>query len=133
MGELGIEIPVCGMVKDDKHRTRGLYFENKEIPIDKGSEGFRLITRIQDEAHRFAIEYHRSLRTKGQVHSILDDIDGIGPARRKALMKAFQSLDEIRAADEEQLAQVPSMNMAAARKVYEFFHKTKEVHEEENR
>ena len=121
--ELGLEIPVCGMVKDDKHRTRGLYFENREIPIDRGSEGFRLITRIQDEAHRFAIEYHRSLRTKDQVHSILDDIDGIGPARRKALMKAFQSLDEIRAADVEQLSQIPSMNRAAAEKVYEFFHK----------
>ena len=121
--DLGLEIPVCGMVKDDKHRTRGLYFENREIPIDRGSEGFRLITRIQDEAHRFAIEYHRSLRTKDQVHSILDDIDGIGPARRKALMKAFQSLDEIRAADVEQLSQIPSMNRAAAEKVYEFFHK----------
>lgn len=126
LAELGLEIPVCGMVKDDKHRTRGLYFENKEIPIDRGSEGFRLITRIQDEAHRFAIEYHRSLRTKDQVHSILDDIDGIGPARRKALMKAFQSLDEIRAADVEQLSQVPAMNRGAAEKVYEFFHKEKE-------
>ena len=126
LAELGLEIPVCGMVKDDKHRTRGLYFENKEIPIDRGSEGFRLITRIQDEAHRFAIEYHRSLRTKEQVHSILDDIDGIGPARRKALMKAFQSLDEIRAADVEQLSQVPAMNRGAAEKVYEFFHKEKE-------
>ena len=127
LAELGLEIPVCGMVKDDKHRTRGLYFENREIPIDKGSEGFRLITRIQDEAHRFAIEYHRSLRTKDQVHSILDDIDGIGPARRKALMKAFQSLDEIRAADVERLSQVPSMNRGAAEKVYEFFHKEKEI------
>ena len=126
LAELGLEIPVCGMVKDDKHRTRGLYFENREIPIDRGSEGFRLITRIQDEAHRFAIEYHRSLRTKDQVHSILDDIDGIGPARRKALMKAFQSLDEIRAANVEQLSQVPAMNRGAAEKVYEFFHKEKE-------
>ena len=126
LDELHLNIPVCGMVKDDKHRTRGLYFENKEIPIDRNSEGFRLITRIQDEAHRFAIEYHRSLRTKDQVHSILDDIDGIGPARRKALMKAFQSLEEIRAADVETLAQVPSMNYAAAEKVYEFFHKIKD-------
>lgn len=123
LGELGLEIPVCGMVKDDKHRTRGLYFENREIPIDRSSEGFRLITRIQDEAHRFAIEYHRSLRTKGQVHSILDDIDGIGPARRKALMKEFQSLDELRSAEVERLSQVSSMNRAAAEKVYEFFHK----------
>lgn len=121
--ELRLNIPVCGMVKDDKHRTRGLYFENREIPIDRGSEGFRLITRIQDEAHRFAIEYHRSLRTKEQVHSVLDDIAGIGPARRKALMKAFPSLEEIRAAEVEELAQVPSMNYAAAEKVYEFFHK----------
>ena len=121
--ELRLNIPVCGMVKDDKHRTRGLYFENKEILIDRGSEGFRLITRIQDEAHRFAIEYHRSLRTKDQVHSILDDIDGIGAARRKALMKAFQSLEAIKAADVETLAKVPSMNRAAAEKVYDFFHK----------
>lgn len=121
--ELRLNIPVCGMVKDEKHRTRGLYFENREIPIDRGSEGFRLITRIQDEAHRFAIEYHRSLRTKGQVHSILDDIEGIGTARRKALMKAFQSLDAIREADVETLAAVPSMNRGAAQKVYEFFHK----------
>lgn len=121
--ELGLDIPVCGMVKDDKHRTRGLYFQNREIPIDRGSEGFRLITRIQDEAHRFAIEYHRSLRTKEQVHSILDDIEGIGPARRKALMKAFPSLEEIRSADLETLAGVPSMNRGAAEKVYQFFHK----------
>ncbi len=125
LNELQLDIPVCGMVKDDKHRTRGLYFENREIPIDRGSEGFRLITRIQDEAHRFAIEYHRSLRTKDQVHSILDDIDGIGPARRKALMKAFSSLDAIRGADVETLADVPSMNRAAAERVYEFFHKIK--------
>ena len=133
LDELHLNIPVCGMVKDDKHRTRGLYFENKEIPIDRNSEGFRLITRIQDEAHRFAIEYHRSLRTKDQVHSILDDIDGIGPARRKALMRAFQSLDEIRAADVETLAHVPSMNRAAAEKVYEFFHKIKDTQGEEDK
>ncbi len=123
LDELHLNIPVCGMVKDDKHRTRGLYFENQEIPIDRSSEGFRLITRIQDEAHRFAIEYHRSLRTKGQVHSILDDIEGIGPARRKALMKAFVSLDAIREADIETLSKVPSMNLGAAKKVYDFFHK----------
>ncbi len=122
LNELRLNIPVCGMVKDDKHRTRGLYFENKEIAIDRGSEGFRLITRIQDEAHRFAIEYHRSLRTKDQVHSILDDIDGIGPARRKALMRAFQSIEDLKAADVETLAKVPSMNRGAAEKVYEFFH-----------
>ena len=129
--KLGLSIPVCGMVKDDNHRTRGLYFQNEEIPIDRGSEGFRLITRIQDEAHRFAIEYHRSLRSKEQVHSILDDIEGIGPARRKALMKHFQSLEAIREADVETLLAVPSMNRLAAEKVFAFFHEnvasTKEV------
>lgn len=120
--ELHLQIPVCGMVKDDHHRTRGLYYQNREIPIDRSSEGFRLITRIQDEAHRFAIEYHRSLRSKEQVHSILDDIPGIGPARRKALMRAFSSLDAIREASIEELAAVPSMNEGSAKSVYDFFH-----------
>ena len=120
--ELRLDIPVCGMVKDDNHRTRGLYFHNKEIPIDRHGEGFMLITRIQDEAHRFAIEYHRSLRLKSQVHSVLDDIDGIGPARRKALMRRFQSLERIREASVEELAETDSMNLAAAQKVYDFFH-----------
>lgn len=124
--ELGLDIPVCGMVKDDNHRTRGLYFQNKEIPIDRHGEGFMLITRIQDEAHRFAIEYHRSLRSKSQVHSVLDDIAGIGPARRKALMRKFQSLERIREASVEELADTESMNLAAARKVYDFFHTTGE-------
>ena len=122
LDRLGISIPVCGMVKDDNHRTRGLYYNNEEIPIDRNSEGFRLITRIQDEAHRFAIEYHRSLRSKDQVHSVLDDIEGIGPARRKSLMKTFKSLEAIREATKEELAAAPSMNEAAAGKVYEFFH-----------
>ena len=125
LGELGLSIPVCGMVKDDSHRTRGLYYENRELPIDRHSEGFRLITRIQDEAHRFAIEYHRSLRGKGQVHSILDEIPGIGPARRKALMRAFGEIEAVRDADEEALAAVPGMNRKAARSVYEFFHAKK--------
>lgn len=120
--ELGLHIPVCGMVKDDNHRTRGLYYHNREIPIDRHGEGFQLITRIQDEAHRFAIEYHRSLRSKEQVHSVLDDIPGIGATRRKALMKSFQSLDDIRAADVETLAALPSMNQQAAQSVYDFFH-----------
>ena len=119
--ELHLNIPVCGMVKDDNHRTRGLYYHNVEIPIDRGSEGFKLITRIQDEAHRFAIEYHRSLRSKEQVHSVLDDIPGIGPARRKALMKKYQSLEAIREATEEDLAQTDSMSPQAARSVYRFF------------
>lgn len=120
--ELGLNIPVCGMVKDDNHRTRGLYYHNEEIPIDRHSEGFKLITRIQDEAHRFAIEFHRSLRSKEQVHSVLDDIPGIGATRRKALMKKFLSLDGIRDADMETLAAIPSMNEQAAKSVYEFFH-----------
>ena len=119
--ELHLNIPVCGMVKDDNHRTRGLYYHNVEIPIDRGSEGFKLITRIQDEAHRFAIEYHRSLRSKEQVHSVRDDIPDIGPARRKALMKKYQSLEAIREATEEDLAQTDSMSPQAARSVYQFF------------
>jgi len=122
MERVGLQIPVCGMVKDDNHRTRGLYFNNEEIPMNKSSEGFRLITRIQDEAHRFAIEYHRSLRSKGQVHSILDDITGIGAARRKSLMRTFKSLEAIKAATIEELAAAPAMNTASAKKVYEFFH-----------
>lgn len=122
MEELQLTIPVCGMVKDDNHRTRGLYFNNIEIPIDRNSEGFKLITRIQDETHRFAIEYHRSLRSKGQVHSILDDIPGIGQKRRKELMKNFLSLDEIKEATIEQLSIVPTMNERAAKQVYDFFH-----------
>ena len=126
MDAVGVHVPVCGMVKDDHHRTRGIYFNNVEIPIDRDSEGFRLVTRIQDEAHRFAIEYHRSLRSKEQVHSVLDDIKGIGPARRRALMKAFQTLDDLKAAGEEELAQVEGMNSLSARQVYEFFHVAKQ-------
>ncbi len=130
LNDLGIRIPVCGMVKDDHHRTRGLYFNNVEIPIDTSSEGFRLITRIQDEAHRFAIEYHRSLRSKEQVHSILDDIPGIGDTRRKALLRKFKSVENIRDASEEELAQTESMNTGSARQVYEFFHKSsRQTHE----
>ena len=118
---LHLHIPVCGMVKDDKHRTRGLYYQNEEIEIDRSSEAFRLITRIQDEAHRFAIEYHKQLRGKGQVHSILDDIEGIGETRRKALMRKYANLDEIKAASVEELAAIPSMNEKAAESVYKFF------------
>lgn len=119
--ELGIHIPVCGMVKDDNHRTRGLYYNNVEIPIDTRSEGFKLITRIQDEAHRFAIEYHRSLRSKAQVKSQLDDIPGVGPARRKALMRHFKSLEEIKAAQVEELMQVPEIPQNVAEEIYRFF------------
>ena len=120
--EMDLAIPVCGMVKDDKHRTRGLYFRNVEIPIDRNSEGFKLITRVQDEAHRFAIEYHRLLRSKGQVRSILDDIPGIGPTRRKELMRHFQGIDDIKAATVEELSGLPGMNKKAAEQVYTFFH-----------
>lgn len=122
LDHLGLAIPVCGMVKDDHHRTRGLYFHNALIPIDHTSEGFHLITRLQDEAHRFAIEYHRSLRSKAQVHSFLDDVAGIGPARRKALMKAYSDADAMRAASVEELAKAPSMDQRSAESLYAFLH-----------
>ena len=121
--ELGVHIPVCGMVKDDNHRTRGLYFNNVELPIDTHSEGFKLITRVQDEAHRFAIEYHRSLRSKAQVRSVLDDIPGVGPARRKALMRHFKSLEEIRNASLEELEAVEGLSKKAAEQIHLFFRK----------
>ena len=121
--ELGIRIPVCGMVKDDNHRTRGLYYNNIEIDIDTRSEGFKLITRIQDEAHRFAIEYHRSLRSKTQVKSVLDDIPGVGPARRKALMRHFKSIEEIKQADVATLTQVPEIPEHIAEAIVAFFKK----------
>lgn len=120
--KLHLHIPVCGMVKDDNHRTRGLYFNNTELPIDRNSECFRLITRIQDEAHRFAITFHRQLRSKGQVHSVLDDIPGVGPARRKDLMRCFENIDAIRNATVEELKELPSMNEKSAQEVYRFFH-----------
>lgn len=122
LSELGLSIPVCGMVKDDNHRTRGLYYQNREIEIDTHSEGFKLITRIQDEAHRFAIEYHRSLRSKEQVRSVLDGIPGVGPARRKALMRDFKSIDEIRQADVARLSRVPEIPEHVAEEIYSFFH-----------
>lgn len=122
LDELKIPIPVCGMVKDDNHRTRGLYFHNEEIPIDRYSEGFKLITRIQDEAHRFAIEYHRSLRSKTQVKSVLDDIPGVGPARRKALMRRFKSIDEIKSATVEELMEGTEIPRSTAEEIYAFFH-----------
>lgn len=120
--KLHLHIPVCGMVKDDNHRTRGLYFNNTELPIDRNSKCFRLITRIQDEAHRFAITFHRQLRSKGQVHSVLDDIPGVGPARRKDLMRCFENIDAIRNATVEELKELPSMNEKSAQEVYKFFH-----------
>ncbi len=122
LSELGIDIPVCGMVKDDNHRTRGLYYHNKEIPIDRNSEGFKLITRIQDEAHRFAIEYHRSLRSVSQIKSVLDDVPGVGPVRRKALMRHFKSIDELKNADVETLSQLEEIPPNIAEAIYRFFH-----------
>ncbi len=119
---LGLSIPVCGMVKDDNHRTRGLYYQNRELPLDRHSEAFQLITRIQDEAHRFAITYHRSLRGKAQIHSVLDDIPGVGPVRRKALMREFKTIDAMRAATVEDFAALPEMNQGVAEMVYAFFH-----------
>ncbi len=120
--KLGLNIPVCGMVKDDNHRTRGLYYNNVELPIDTHSEGFKLITRMQDETHRFAIEYHRSLRNKKEVHSVLDDIPGVGPSRRKALMKYFKSIEKIREASVEELKNAPSVTEKVAKSIYDYFH-----------
>lgn len=130
--ELDISIPVCGMVKDDNHRTRGLYFNNMELPIDRNSEGFKLITRIQDEAHRFAITYHRSLRSKVQVHSVLEEIPGVGPSRRKALMKYFKSIEEMRAANVDTLLEVPGITTKVAEKIYAFFQQAHEADAEES-
>ena len=129
LSELGLDIPVCGMVKDDRHRTRGLYFENEELPIDIHSEGFKLITRIQDETHRFAIEFHKSLRSKAGVHSVLDDIPGIGPKRRRELMRHFRDMESLKAADIEELSSLPGMDRRAAESVYEFFRKGQEPSE----
>jgi len=129
LNELNINIPVCGMVKDDFHRTRGLYFNNVELPIDPYSEGFKLITRIQDEAHRFAIEYHRSLRSKGQVKSILDEIPGVGPARRKALMRHFDSIQDIKEASVDKLCEVPEIPKHIAEGIYEYLHQSNEKSE----
>lgn len=122
MEKLSLAIPICGMVKDDHHRTRGLYYQGQEIPIDQNSECFKLITRIQDEAHRFAITFHRDLRSKGQVHSILDDIPGVGPARRKDLMAHFPNIEAIKNAQVEDLKKLPTMHEKSARDVYNFFH-----------
>lgn len=121
--ELNLDIPVCGMVKDDNHNTRGLYVDGVESKISRNSEAFRLITRIQDEAHRFAIEYHKSLRSKKQVHSILDDIPGIGPKRRLALMRAFESIEAIKEASVEALSALDEIPEDVAREIFEFFHR----------
>lgn len=121
--ELNVDIPVCGMVKDDRHRTRGLLFKEKEIPMDIHSECFKFVTRVQDEVHRFAIEYHRSLRTKAQVHSILDDIPGIGPKRRKAIMKHFPTMEELKSADVEKIAEIDEIPQNVAQDIYNFFHR----------
>ena len=122
LDELHLSIPICGMVKDEHHRPRGLYYQNEEIEIDTRSEGFKLITRIQDEAHRFAIEYHRSLRSKEQVRSVLDEIPGVGPARRKTLMKHFENIDEIKQADVQVLHEKAGIPVHIAQEIYSFFH-----------
>lgn len=126
LAELGVSIPVCGMVKDDNHRTRGLYFNNVEIPINKDSEGFKLITRIQDEAHRFAIEFHRSLRSKAQIHSVLDDIPGVGSTRKKALMRHFGTIELLRDASADEIAMIPEIPQNVAESIYSYFHKSKD-------
>ena len=117
LGEKLGDILVCGMVKDDHHRTRGLFYQNREYEMDRSKEPFKLITRIQDETHRFAIEYHRQLRSKGQIKSVLDDIPGIGPKRRLALIRHFKSIDAIKEASVEEIADAPGMNLKAAQAV----------------
>ena len=128
--EMNLHIPVCGMVKDDFHRTRGLYYNNEIIRFPKNSEAFRMITRLQDEAHRFAIEYHKSLRSKGQVHSVLDDIKGVGPARRKALMRYFKDIDKIRQASPEELMKAEGITARVADAIFSFFHESDSVKKE---
>ncbi|MCD8037450.1 MAG: excinuclease ABC subunit UvrC [Clostridiales bacterium] len=123
MDEVGIHIPVCGMVKDDRHRTRGLLYNDEEIELKTNSEGFKLVTRIQDEVHRFAIEYHKKLRSDKQVHSVLDDIEGIGPKRRKALMRQFGDIKSIKNAEVEDLLEAEGMTIKSAESVYAFFHR----------
>ena len=118
---LGLDIPVCGMVKDDNHRTRGLYYKDKEVEFPKGSEAIHMITALQDETHRFAINYHKQLRSESQTHSILDDIKGIGPKRRKALLLHFKDVDNIKKSTLEELAAVEGMDAKSAAAVYEFF------------
>ena len=123
LDELHLNIPVCGMVKDDNHNTRGLYYNNVEMPIDKRSEGFKLITRVQDEAHRFAIEYHRSLRDQSAVKSVLDDIPGVGSSRRKALMRAFRSIEDVKNASVSELSALDEIPLNVAEDIFAFFHK----------
>ena len=130
LDRLGIDIPVCGMVKDDNHRTRGLYFRNEIVEFPRNSEAFQMITRLQDEAHRFAIEYHRSLRTKGQTRSVLDDIPGIGPARRKALLRHYPDIGGIREASVEELAAIPGITANVAREIFSYFHGGESVQDE---
>lgn len=120
--KMGLNIPVCGMVKDDFHRTRGLYYQNEIIDFPKNSEAFRMVTRLQDEAHRFAITYHKALRGKEQVHSVLDDIKGIGPARRKSLMKYFKDIGKIKEASVEELCKADGITEKTAEEIYRFFH-----------
>ena len=122
LDSMGLDIPVCGMVKDDNHRTRGLYYNNVEVKFSKGSEAMLMVTALQDEAHRFAIEYHRQLRSKNQVHSVLDEIPGVGENRRKQLLKYFGEIRKIREATISELAEVPGIPESVAKNVYEFFH-----------
>ncbi len=122
LDSLGIEIPVCGMVKDDNHRTRGLYYNNEELIFKPGSEAMHMITSLQDETHRFAITYHRELRSKEQVRSILDDIPGVGPKRRKALLLHFKDVDSVKAATVSELMEAEGINENVANEIYTFFH-----------
>ena len=126
LDSLGLEIPVCGMVKDDHHRTRGLYYKDQEVEFPKGSEAMHMITALQDETHRFAITYHQLLRSKGQVHSILDDIPGVGEKRRRALLLHFKTMEALQAATVEDIAALPELDKRSAQSVYDFFHPQKD-------
>ena len=119
--DLNINIPVCGLVKDDKHATRGIIYNNEELIINRSSNLMQLIRRIQDEVHRFAITYHRSLRDKRTLHSVLDDIPNVGEKRRRALLMKFGSVDNIKSATLEQLLETPSINNKAAESIYQYF------------
>ena len=130
LDSLGIDIPVCGMVKDDNHRTRALYYDNREVVFPKGSEAMLMVTALQDEAHRFAIEYHKQLRSKHQVKSILDEIPGVGPARRKSLLLHFKDVEHIQNATLDELLKAPDIPASVASYIYQFFHKTDEDSDE---
>ena len=115
------DIPICGMVKDNRHNTRGIYYKGRELIMEKDNQLFQMITRIQDESHRFALAYHQKLRGKSSFSSILDEIPGIGATRKNALLRHFRGLEGIKKASLEELKRVESMNERVAKSVYDYF------------